>query len=124
MLGYAMVGTNDLQKAAAFYDGLLADLGAGRAMEMERCVFWATGPGAPMFSVTLPFDGQPATVGNGSMFALVATSSAQVDSVYAKAMSLGASDEGAPGPRGDGGFYAGYFRDLDGNKLCVFFLEG
>jgi len=69
--------------------------------------------------VALPYDGKPATIGNGCMVALVVDSTAKVDALHARALALGASDEGAPGPRGEG-FYAGYFRDLDGNKLNFF----
>jgi len=121
MIGYATLGTNDLSRAARFYDALLAELGAKRAMEMDRFIAWAAAPGSPMVAVTTPFDGKPATVGNGVMIALAAGSKAQVDAIHRKALQLGGRDEGAPGPRGDG-FYAGYFRDLDGNKLNAFFV--
>ncbi len=121
MIGYVTLGTNDLQRAAAFYDALLATLGAKRAMEMETFIAWATAPNTPMVAVIKPFDGKPATVGNGVMVALMADSKATVDALHKKALDLGGTDEGAPGPRGDG-FYAGYFRDLDGNKLNAFFL--
>jgi len=121
MIGYATLGTNDLPRAARFYDALLAEFGAKRAMEMERFIAWAAAPGAPMVAVAKPFDGKPATVGNGMMNALAARSKAQVDAIHHKALQLGGKDEGAPGPRGDG-FYAGYFRDLDGNKLNAFFV--
>ncbi len=122
MIGYVTLGTNDLARAAAFYDALLAELGARRIMDMERFIAWGTAPDAPALSATKPFDGRPATVGNGVMVALAAGSRAKVDAIYKKAMELGATDEGAPGPRGDSGFYAAYFRDLDGNKLNAFFL--
>jgi len=121
MIGYVTVGTNDIARAAAFYDALLGELGAKRAMQMETFIAWATGAGMPMFFVIKPFDKNPATVGNGVMVALAASSKAQVDALYRKALELGATDEGKPGPRGDG-FYAGYFRDLDGNKLNAFFM--
>ena len=121
MIGYVAVGTNDLARAAAFYDALLGELGAKRAMEMETFIAWATAPNTPMVSVIKPFDGKPATVGNGVMVALMVDSKAKVDALHKKALALGGKDEGAPGPRGDG-FYAGYFRDLDGNKLNAFFL--
>ncbi len=121
MIGYTTVGTNDLQRAAKFYDALLAELGAKRGMEMETFIAWATAPGAPMFSVTKPFDGNAATVGNGVMIALAASSKEQVDRIHKKALELGGKDEGAPGERMPG-FYAGYFRDLDGNKLNAFFM--
>ena len=121
MIGYTTVGTNDLQRAAGFYDALLAEFGAKRAMEMETFIAWATAPNTPMVAIIKPFDKKPATVGNGVMVALLASSKEQVDKIHAKALALGGKDEGAPGPRGPG-FYAGYFRDLDGNKLNAFFI--
>jgi predicted lactoylglutathione lyase len=121
MIGYVTLGTNDLQRAAAFYDELLAVIGAGRFMQEETFIAWAVAPDKPALSVTRPYDGQPATVGNGMMVALVVDSKEMVHKVYDKAISLGAADEGPTGPRSDG-FYAGYFRDLDGNKLNVFCL--
>jgi len=123
MIGYITLGTKDLERAAAFYDQLLALLGGSRMMENDKFIAWSTGPGQPGFSVTYPYDGNPATVGNGVMIALVADSPAKVDQVYRKAIELGAQDEGPAGPRMDG-FYAGYFRDLDGNKLNVFHFAG
>ena len=121
MVGYVTLGTNDLERAAAFYDALLADLGGKRVMQLDGFIVWAAAPGAGMLAITKPFDKKPATVGNGVMVALAASSKEQVDKLYAKAIALGATDEGKPGPRGDG-FHAGYFRDLDGNKLNAFFL--
>lgn len=123
MIGYVTVGTNNMQRAVAFYDALFAEIGAGRFMESDQFVAWATAPDAPGFSVTTPFDGNAATVGNGVMVAFVVDSTDKVDQVYAKAMELGATDEGPAGPRTNG-FYAGYFRDLDGNKLNVFHFAG
>lgn len=120
MIGYVTVGTNDLPRAVAFYDALLGELGGKRQMELERTVLWSDGNG-PMFGAIKPFDGKPATVGNGSMSAFFLDSTAKVDAMYAKAMKLGASDEGAPGERFKG-FYAAYFRDLDGNKLAFFHM--
>ena len=122
MIGYVTLGTNDLERGAAFYDALLAELGATRFMELDTFIAWATGPGQPSVAITKPFDGEPATVGNGVMVALAAKDQEQVKQLHAKALELGGTDEGAPGPRGDGGFYAGYFRDLDGNKLAAFTL--
>ena len=115
------LGTNDLERAARFYDALLAEVGAKRFMETERFIAWAVSPTAPGIGVGRPFDGKAASVGNGVMVALVVDSKAKVDTVHAKALSLGAKDEGAVGPRGEG-FYAGYFRDPDGNKLNVFYM--
>jgi catechol 2,3-dioxygenase-like lactoylglutathione lyase family enzyme len=120
MISYVTVGTNDLARAAQFYDELLTLLGARRVWEMDRSIGWSTSRDAPAFSVARPYDGRSASVGNGSMTALGAISKDQVDAVYHKAIELGATDEGAAGPRGER-FYAGYFRDLDGNKLSVFF---
>jgi len=120
MIGYVTLGTNDLERAASFYDELLKLIGAGRFMETDRFIAWAVAPDKPALSVAKPYDGRAATVGNGVMVALAVTAPAQVDALHAKAMELGGSDEGAPGPRGDSGFYAAYFRDLDGNKLNAF----
>jgi catechol 2,3-dioxygenase-like lactoylglutathione lyase family enzyme len=119
MIGYVTIGTNDLARAASFYDALLGELGAKRMMENEQFVAWSVKPDQPGLGVTLPFDKKPATVGNGVMVALQVDSTARVDALHRKAMQLGGSNEGAPGPRGEG-FYAGYFRDLDGNKLNFF----
>lgn len=119
MIGYVTVGTNNLERATAFYDQLFAVIGAGRFMEEDTFVAWAVSPDAPGFAATIPYDGKPATVGNGTMVALAVDSKELVHAVYEKAMELGGTDEGPPGPRADN-FYAGYFRDLDGNKLDVF----
>jgi catechol 2,3-dioxygenase-like lactoylglutathione lyase family enzyme len=119
MIGYVTLGTNDLPRACAFYDALLGQLGAKRIMEGDRFVAWGVSPKTPSLGVIKPFDGRAATAGNGTMVALVVDARAKVDALHAKALSLGGADEGAPGDRG-GGFYAAYFRDLDGNKLNVF----
>ena len=122
MIGYVTLGTNDLKRAVAFYDELLALIGAGRLMEFEDTfVAWAVAPDQPGLSVTRPYDGNAATAGNGTMVAIAADSTEMVHKVYDKALELGGTDEGPAGPRSDG-FYAGYFRDLDGNKLNVFCL--
>jgi len=121
MIGYVTIGTNDMARGAKFYDELLAEIGASRFMEDDSFIAWAVKPDGSSLAITKAFDGNPATVGNGVMVAFAVESPAQVDALYAKAISLGASDEGAAGPRGDS-FYAGYFRDLDGNKLNFFCL--
>ena len=118
MIGYVTLGTNNLTRSAAFYDALLAEFGATRGWQSERYIAWNFTNGQ-MLLVILPYDGQPASVGNGVMVSLAASSPAQVDAFYARAMALGSKDEGPAGPRGDN-FYAGYFRDLDGNKLAVY----
>jgi catechol 2,3-dioxygenase-like lactoylglutathione lyase family enzyme len=119
MIGYVTLGTNDLPRAAAFYDALLAEMGAKRLLELPRGLMWGVSWDRPSLGVLTPFDGKPATVGNGDMVALMVDSTEKVDRVYRKAIELGGQDEGAAGPRGEG-FYGGYFRDLDGNKLNVF----
>jgi len=119
MIGYVTLGTNDIRRAAAFYDALLGEIGAKRIMEGERFIAWGTSMTAPSLGVILPHDGKPASIGNGVMVALAVKSKEQVDQLYKKALELGATDEGPAGPRGPG-FYAGYFRDLDGNKLNFF----
>ncbi|HTQ12918.1 MAG TPA: VOC family protein [Rhizomicrobium sp.] len=117
MINYVTIGTNDLEKAKAFYGPLLAELGGKPAWASERMQGYASKAG--MVAICTPHDGKAASVGNGSMFGLAAPDRAAVDRIYAKAMALGASDEGAPGARTDN-FYGAYFRDLDGNKLCVY----
>lgn len=124
MIGYVTLGTNDLAKAVSFYDQLFATIGAGRFLETEQFVAWSTGMDQAGISVTKPFDGKPATVGNGTMVAIMLDSNDKVDAFYKKAIELGGTCEGKPGLRGEmSGFYAGYFRDLDGNKLNAFHLE-
>jgi predicted lactoylglutathione lyase len=121
MIGYVTLGTNDMARAGRFYDDLLSVVGAKRTMESDRYIAWGNDPKAPMLFVIKPADGNTATVGNGVMIALAARNQEEVDAVYKKAIALGAKCEGPAGPRGDG-FYAGYFRDADGNKLCSFYM--
>ena len=123
MIGYITIGTNDMQKSAAFYDALLGSIGVSRMMEGDNFIAWGAPDSPPWLSIIKPYDGQPATVGNGVMVALAMDAPEKVDALYAKALELGATDEGASGPRGDT-FYAGYFRDLDGNKLNAFCMTG
>jgi catechol 2,3-dioxygenase-like lactoylglutathione lyase family enzyme len=124
MIGYVTLGTNDLDRSRAFYDALFAELGASRLMELERgFTLYGTGWGKPGVAITPPYDGGPASPGNGAMVSLVADSRGKVDRVHTRALELGGTDEGAPGlrgPEGDRAFYGAYFRDPDGNKLCVF----
>lgn len=119
MIGYITLGTNKMAEAARFYDALMAEFGAKRVMQSDTFIAWSASSGTPALSITKPHDGQPASVGNGVMVALVVDTTEKVDAIHAKALALGGSDEGAPGARGPN-FYAGYFRDLDGNKLNVF----
>jgi catechol 2,3-dioxygenase-like lactoylglutathione lyase family enzyme len=124
MIGYATIGTNDLEKARAFYDDLLGTIGVGRLMVMDSgFTMYGTSFGQPALAVTPPYNGEPATAGNGNMIAIPVKERAQVDALHARALDLGGSCEGAPGVRGEEGpqaFYGAYFRDLDGNKLCAF----
>lgn len=119
MIGYVTLGTNDLPRAAAFYDKLLAGMGAKRLWESERGIGWGVSMNVPSVAVMKPFDGKAATIGNGTMVAMVVNSKDKVDTLHQLALSLGGTDEGAPGPRGES-YYGGYFRDLDGNKLNFF----
>jgi catechol 2,3-dioxygenase-like lactoylglutathione lyase family enzyme len=122
MLAYVTLGTNDLERAAKFYDAVLAIVGAKRTMEQEGSfIAWATADAAPGLGITHPFDKGAATAGNGTMVAFQAESREQVDRTHARAVELGGRDEGAPGQRFPG-FYAAYFRDLDGNKLNVCYM--
>jgi predicted lactoylglutathione lyase len=122
MIGYVTLGTRDLKKAAAFYDKIAAEMGLGRFLESDTFISWGSEQSGAGLGVTAPFDGKPMTVGNGVMVALAARDRAEVDRIHKLALSLGGTDEGAPGPRGEGGFYAAYFRDLDGNKLNAFVM--
>ncbi len=119
MIGYTTIGTNDLEKARAFYDKAFVALGARRTMTNERMQGWGVKGSPGMFGVCKPYDGGKAVSGNGPMVAIPAPSPDVVKQVHADALSAGGKDEGAPGDRGNG-FYGAYFRDLDGNKVCVF----
>jgi catechol 2,3-dioxygenase-like lactoylglutathione lyase family enzyme len=123
MIAYTMLGTDDFERAVGFYDRLLGALGARRVLEFDTAIGWAAAQG-PIFCVTQPADGNAASVGNGSMIALAAANPDEVDRLHALALSLGATDEGAPRQRQRDSlhYHAGYFRDPDGNKLNVFCL--
>ena len=123
MIGYTLFGTNDLPRALAFYDGLFDAIGVKRLWDMgDRGASYGVSMGVPSVGVCIPENGQPATAGNGTMVALIVDERAKVDALHARAMELGGKDEGAPGirPPLEYHFYAAYFRDLDGNKLCAF----
>jgi catechol 2,3-dioxygenase-like lactoylglutathione lyase family enzyme len=131
MIGYVTLGSDNLDRARSFYDGLFGSIGAKRIMEfgddLGGFTMWGTGFDRPGVAVTRPYNKQPAVAGNGNMTAIAMNSRAKVDAFYQKAMELGATDEGAPGVRGDEGpdaFYGAYFRDPDGNKLCAFRIGG
>lgn len=122
MFSYVSIGTRDLDRAKAFYDATLAPLGHARVTEADpgaRSATWGLDDPGPHLWVTEPFDGQPASPGNGTMVSFLAESRAQVDAFHAAALAHGGLDEGAPGCRPQYGpnFYAAYVRDPDGNKL-------
>ena len=119
MIGYVTLGTNDLPRAACFYDAIAAELGTARMMEGDSYIAWGTPGGGAGVCAMHPFDGHAASIGNGTMVALEAADPGQVDRIHAIALASGGTGEGAPGLR-DGGFYAAYFRDPDGNKLNAF----
>ena len=119
MIGYVTVGTNDLKRSKQFYDNLFEELGARSSFVNERIVFWTVKDGASSFAIAKPYDEKEASVGNGNMVAIHVNSREQVDAIYAKAMELGATDEGPPGERMPT-FYGAYIRDLDGNKLVFY----
>lgn len=116
MIGYVTLGTNDIKRAAKYYDELLGALGAKRLMDYDTFIVWGTSMDRAALAITQPHDRKPASVGNGVMVAIDVRVPDKVDLMHGKAMALGSKDEGAPGPRGDG-WYCGYFRDPDGNKL-------
>lgn len=116
MLAYLTLGSNNKEKSLTFYDAVLGELGAKRAFANDRLQFYSSG--GVMIGVGEPFDGAPATTGNGVMPALAAPDNETVDRVYKKAIEMGAQCEGEPGQRMPI-FYGAYFRDPDGNKICV-----
>lgn len=125
MIGYVTLGTNDLQGNAPFYDAIAKEMGVGRMMDFDSFIAWGEPGGAAGVALTKPYDGDAATVGNGTMVALEAKDPEQVARLHAIALASGGTDEGAPGPRGEADpngltFYAAYFRDPDGNKLNAF----
>ena len=121
MIGYVTLGTSDLARAAVFYDAIAAELDTPRMMEFDGFIAWGKPGGGAGIGLTKPFDGNPASVGNGVMVALAAKDKEQVHRLHEIALAHGGTCEGPPGPRGEG-FYAGYFRDPDGNKLNAFIM--
>lgn len=117
-VGYICLGTNDFDRATAFYDALFTDMGGKRLFPTPHGLMYRVGDGA-MVMITRPYDEKAATPSNGGMLAIAVDSKEQVAKAHAKALALGGKCEGAPGPRGNFGEFA-YFRDLDGNKLAVF----
>ena len=123
MIGYVTIGTSDMEKACAFYDALLGEIGGSQLMGMDRIKFYGTGGDGAMLAVCIPYDEQAQNCGNGNMVAINAGDNATAEKLYKKAMELGATDEGEPGDRIPGVFYGAYVRDLDGNKLCFYVMK-
>lgn len=121
MLGYVTIGTSDFNRALQFYDALIAEIGGKRLFESPTGQFYGFTQGS-LFGVLRPHNGEPASGGNGTMLAFKVSSPEDVDRVYDRAIRLGAHDDGRPGPRGERGFYGSYFRDSDGNKICVYHM--
>ena len=120
MIGYITLGTADVERGAAFYDAIAKEMDTPRMGSVEDgFIAWGKMEGPAGVAIIKPFDGAPMSIGNGSMVALQAKNEAQVKRIYDKALSMGGTCEGKPGLRG-GGFYAAYFRDLDGHKLNAF----
>ena len=122
MVGYVTMGTSDLERAVGFFDALLGTVGGKQVMNNDRLVMYAGGDGG-MFAICKPFDEKTQAGGNGPMVAFTMESNDAVDQFHAKALELGATDEGAPGARMPGAYFA-YFRDFDGNKFCAFKMGG
>jgi len=121
MYSHTTVGANDLARARVFYDAVLAPLGLEVRYSDDGIVGWGLPGGRPQFLVVRPFDGGEPSAGNGSMIALLASKRSLVDACHAAALERGAADEGGPGlrPHYHGNYYGAYFRDLDGNKICI-----
>jgi catechol 2,3-dioxygenase-like lactoylglutathione lyase family enzyme len=118
-IAHVTFGTTDLARGAKFYDAIIAEFGGSRIFERDTAIGWGFAEGGPGLGITLPYDGAPANVGNGTMFALIAADEDQVRRVHTAALAQGGSCEGPPGLRANG-FYAAYFRDPDGNKMNAF----
>jgi len=122
MLGYCTIGTSDMDRAVAFYDALFGEIGAKQLFGMDRIKFYGTAMDQAMLALCIPYDEKAHVVGNGQMAAISGGDREGVDKLYAKAIELGATDEGPPGERMPV-FYGAYVRDLDGNKLCFFEMK-
>ena len=118
MLSYVTVGSNNFEKSIPFFTELLGTQGITKMLDHPRGGGMFGKDGKLVLGVLSPFDGRPATAGNGTVIALEMPSQEAVDAFHAKAIALGGTDEGAPGERAPG-FYMAYFRDLDGNKFAA-----
>lgn len=120
MFSHVMIGTNDLDRAKTFYDAVLGTLGVAPGFVDRHRIFWRTPTG--VFSVSIPIDGQPATVGNGSTLGFACQSPEQVQAWHAAGVASGGTTcEDPPGVRegAAGKLYLAYLRDPDGNKICA-----
>lgn len=118
MFSHATIGTNDLDRAVAFYDAFFAALGIERFFLADGHAGYGEADSDQVW-IMMPFDGNPATVGNGTHIAFLAKRRDQVDAAYAAALAHGGTDEGAPGvrPQYHANYYGAYMRDPDGNKI-------
>ncbi|MGC1504691.1 MAG: VOC family protein [Sulfitobacter sp.] len=120
MIGYTTIGVSDMERAKTFYSELFAKQGAKIVIDMGRIAFIGTKRGEPMLAVCEPYNKEAPTPGNGNMIAFTASSKEEIDALYARAIELGATDDGAPGQRITDRFYGAYVHDPDGNKICFF----
>ena len=121
MFAFTTIGTNNLKKSSQFYDELLKTLGIIRVIQDERYVGYSKEDNLEIieFYIMCPFDKKEATIGNGTMISFDGKTPEKVNEFHQKALKIGATNEGFPGPRHGEDYYA-YIRDLDGNKICVF----
>lgn len=122
MLAQLNLGTNNLERAEAFFTDFLKLVDGEKLFKTEKAVIYSTGEGGARLSINKPHNGEAATVGNGTMATLFTSGKEQVDQLYTKAITLGGSCDGAPGDRMGGVIYAAYFRDLDGNKFGLIYI--
>ena len=123
IINHVSIGVADFERAKAFYDPVLATIGAKRIVDIEHAVDY--GKMFPEFWVHLPIDGNPATVGNGTHICFFTNSQEEVNAFYKAALDAGATPDGEPGPRPQYGepYYGGFVRDLDGHKIEANFWD-
>ena len=119
MIGYVTIGVRNLSEAIVFYDELLGLVGAKQILKRDRIKIYGTDEKGCNLGICIPHNKAPQQAGNGNMVSILAGSKENTDKLYAKALQLGATDEGQPGERNPT-FYGAYVRDPDGNKLCFY----